>query len=378
MSMIGKKMIWLIFVALTAAFLAGCGGEEQKAEVKARGVPVITQPATARQVEDILRQVGTLDSAMRSTMRARVDSSVVHLSFQEGARVKKGDVLVRLDDAKILAAIDNLQAGIKQLGVKLAFQQKTLERNRQLLKRSAIAQHQFDSLESDFHQTELAITQAKADLARQREMLADTVISAPFDGVVGARTIAVGDYLKTGDKVVTVVGLDPLEVGFNVPERYKPKLALGHKVHVQVAAEGDRLFDGEIFFIAPIVDPATRSFQVKARVGNRDGRLNPGMFANVRLVADVRPQAVTIPWTAVIVTEEGSYAYVVENGKAKKVVLNLGQVTHDWAEVLDGAIKPGDELIVEGKFAARDGAPVVIKNQGQEKTSPAGQAKQGA
>jgi len=347
-------------------------GETKKATKPQRQTLVTTAPVAERQVVYTLEQVGSLKASERAILRSEVAGTVSRILFNQGSEVPKGKVLVRLDDTKIRAEIRHLQARIEQLKVRLAFKSKTLKRNEVLLKRSAIAQHRYDELATEVKETELAISQVKAELARQQDMLADTVIRAPFAGVVGAKDISPGDYLKVGAPVVELVVLDPLEMDFLVPERYKGKLSLGQKVDLRVAAEGERRFQGEIVFISPTVEVKTRSFLVKAKVANPDHRLNPGMFARVSLVTEVHPQAKVVPWASVIQTETETYIYLLEGDIARKTPIKLGRVTAEWAEVLGPPLEPGTLVLVEGKFAARDGNKVSLKKA----PAPATPAKQ--
>ena len=351
-----------LLLILPALLAAGCDSshKEQKAPPPPE-VVVTAAPVESREVVYTLEQVGSLEASDRAMLRSQVAAAVAAIGFKQGTKVAKGEVLVRLDDAKIQAEIRNLKARIQQLQVRLDFQAKTLERNRALLKKSAIPQHRFDQLASEVKETELAILQVQADLARQKELLTDTVMRAPFAGVVGSKNISMGDYLKVGDTVVEVVVLDPLEIGFQAPERYKSKLSLGKEVSLRVASEAEKRFKGDIFFISPTVDPKTRTFLVKARVANGQGHLNPGMFARVSLVTDVHPQARVIPWESVIQTEKETYIYLMSEGKARKTLVKLGKVTSDWAEVLAPALDAKAQVIVEGKFTAKDGVKVRLK-----------------
>jgi len=371
-TLLNHVLLALLMLSLSLTGLA-CGRGEKKAVAKPqRQTLVTTAPVASREVVYTLEQVGSLRASERATLRSEVAGTVSQILFTQGSQVPKGKVLVRLDDTKIRAEIRNLQARIEQLKVRLAFKSKTLERNEVLLKRSAIAQHRYDELATEVKETELAISQVRAELARQQDMLDDTVIQAPFAGVVGSKDISPGDYLKVGAPVVELVVLDPLEIDFLVPERYKSKLSLGQKVDLRVAAEGERRFSGEIVFISPTVEVKTRSFLVKAKVANPDRRLNPGMFARVSLVTEVHPQAVVVPWASVIQTEKETYLYLLEDQTARKVPIELGKVTADWAEVLSPPLKPGTAVIVEGKFAAKDGGKVDLKKA----PAPAAQAKQ--
>ena len=359
------RLNWIpfaIFLLSLGPLAVGCGSQEApKSTPKATAPLVTTAPVQMRRVVYTLEQVGSLRSSERAMLRAEVAGVVSRISFQEGARVKKGQVLVRLDDAKIKAEIRNLEAHIEQLQVRLAFQEKTLERNRILLKKNAIAPHRFDELQTAVKETELAISQVKANLVRQRESLIDTVIRAPFDGVVGSKDISPGDYLKVGGPVVEVVVLDPLEIDFQVPERYKSSLTLGQEVSLRVASENEKRFVGTIFFISPTVDMKTRTFLVKAKVANPDRRLNPGMFARVSLVTAVHDQAAVVPWQSVIQTETDTYIYVLKDGLAHRVDIRLGKVTPQWAEVLSPQLKADTPVVAEGKFMVKEGGKVEIK-----------------
>jgi membrane fusion protein, multidrug efflux system len=353
-----------IFLILLALPFAGCG--DKKGDVVHRDPPsvsVILGEAAARRVELTLEQVGTLAASQEVTLRSEAEGRVVEVVFREGREVARGEVLVRLESEKTRAGIAALEAQTAEQNVRLQHALRTLERNRPLLEEKLISGLQFDSLETEIAAVQAQMEQTRANLAREKVRLADALIRAPFAGVAGARTLSVGDYLKVGDPVVTVVDLDPLEISFQVPERLKSKLSFGQPVALQTAAYPDREFAGKVSFIAPRVDVSTRTLQVKAQVANGEHLLNPGMFARVRLVTDVFEEAVTVPWESVIQTESETYIYVVEDEIARKVPVRLGRITPQWAQVFDSDVQPGTAVILEGKFAVRDGMKVTIRQK---------------
>ena len=343
--------------------LAGCGEppQEEAPRTEAPPTPVLLGEATARRVEVTLEQVGTLTASQEVTLRSEAEGRVLEIAFQEGRLVRRGQVLVRLDGSKIRAGIAGYEAQIVEFNARLENLLRTLERNRPLLQKGLISRLQFDNLETEIAEARARIEQARANLVREQVRLADTEIRAPFDGTAGVRTLSPGDYLKVGDPVVQVVDLDPLEISFRVAERFKPKFSLGQRVDLQVSPYPQQTFNAEVSFIAPGVDEATRTFQVKARVENADHRLSPGLFARAVVITDIFPEAVTVPWESVIQTEQETYIYIVEGDIARKVPVRLGQVTPQWAQLLDGAPAPGTPVILEGKFASRDGAKVAPK-----------------
>ncbi len=292
------------------------------------------------------------------------------------------------------AEVRKQEERVRQLAARLANRRRDLERNRDMLARELVSRQSFDTIETeieegaaelaqaeielarqsdlvagqsadrvrtDLQETEAEIAQARATLVRERARLADATIRAPFDGVAGTRQVNVGDFVAAGGGIVTLVDLDPLEIAFSVPEKHKERLAVGLPVHIGVDAYADRTFAGAISYVSPRVDEQTRAFPVKAEVGNAEGRLNPGMFARVAFVTGVRESALTVPAEALIPAEGASSLFVVEGDKARKVPVRPGESVDGWVEVLDSGLAPGAQVIVEGKFALRDGARVLVQ-----------------
>ena len=354
------RIISAAVLALSLLFI-GCSKKKQESKKETRVAQVITGQATTRNVEYTLNQVGTLEASQEVTIRSEIDGPIVEILFRQGADVKKGEILARFDKAKIQAEIKNLEARINQLQIRLANRRRTLERKRPLVEQDLVSRLQFDELQTEIEEIEAEIVQAQANLTHQEERLSDTIIRAPFDGVIGARDISVGDYLKAGDPVVTVVDLDPLEISFQVPEKFKTKLFPGKAVLLTVDPYPDITFKGTISFISPKVDVNTRTFKVKSMVKNNRPMLNPGMFARVAVITDVHKNALTVPWESVVQTENETYIYVVEDGVARKIQVRLGKINSDWAEVLDTGISQGATVILEGKFSVKDGAKVAVR-----------------
>jgi len=300
------------------------------------------------------------------------------------------------------AEIQKLEEQLRQLRFRLANRERDLERNRPLVEKDLIARQSFDRIQTETDEIRSDITRTEVELARQRDLvakqsadsirtdiaeieaqiakarasitqekvrLADATIRAPFEGVTGVRNVNVGDYLAAGGAVVTVVDLDPLEISFRVPEKHRARVSAGQPVALRVDAAPGEVFAGAVAFIAPQVDPETRSFQVKAAIRNSQRRLSPGMFAQVELVTGVHENAVTVPWESVVQTEAGAYLYAVEGDKARRIPLQLGETTSEWAEVVGTDLRPGTRVVLEGKFALRDGAPVTV--QGVPPAAPA-------
>jgi RND family efflux transporter MFP subunit len=259
------------------------------------------------------------------------------------------DLVSRQSFDKIETEIEEAAAELTQAEIELARQ------------RDLVAGQSADRIRTDLQETEAGIAQTRAALARERARQADATIRAPFDGVAATRQVNVGDFVAAGGAIVTLVDLDPLEIAFSVPEKHKERLAVGLPVRVGVDAYPERSFAGAISYVSPRVDEQTRAFPVKAEVGNADARLNPGMFARVVFVTGIREAALTVPAEALIPAEGASSLFVVEGDAARKVPVKTGESVDSWVEVLDTGLAPGALVVVEGKFALRDGARVIVQ-----------------
>lgn len=340
--------------------VGGCAEEEKKIRKDNPPVPVTVGQVSTRNVTYVLNQVGTLEANQEVMIRSEVEGKVKEILFSEGKAVSKGQTLVILDQRKIRAEIQNLEARIHQFTIRMKNKERTLDRYRALAKKRVVSKQKFDDLQSETDEIRAQITQARATLAQQREVLSYTTIKTSFSGIAGARNFSVGHYLRKGDPVVHIVSLNPLRITFQVPERFKAGLTMGQGALLRVDAYPDRTFKGRLFYISPEVDPATRSFTVKARVENEKHLLNPGMFSRVKVIMDVHENAQAVPWESVVQTENEDYIYVIEEDTARRIPVVLGKVTSEWAEVLDPSLAPGTPVILEGKFAVKNGASVNI------------------
>lgn len=358
-----KLLKWMpLYTLFLLPWLGSCSQEQVQAHQAAPEVPVILAEVTASRVETVLPQIGSLSARDEVIVRTEAAGEITELLFEEGRDIKEGEVLIRLNSRKIKAQLDNLEAKIRQLTVRQQNKKKELERNQSLLKQNLVAAQQYENLQAEIEETEAEIAQAQADLRLQNERFADTTITAPISGAAGVRNLSAGDYLEIGDPVLSLVVMDPLDIQFKVPEKYIPFLSLGQTVQIQVDAYPDRQFPGEIVFLSPQVDLESRAIVVKAQVANPERLLKPGMFARVLLVTDVREQSPLIPTEALIQTEDELYIYTVdEQNTAHKVLVTIGESNENTTEILQPALVPGTRIILEGKYAAKDGKPVKIK-----------------
>lgn len=303
------------------------------------GAPAVEvgQVQTLRLI-DAVEAVGSVQSRQAVVLRPEASGRVAALGFADGRPVRQGQLMVQLDDALQRAQLQQAQA---QAGIA----RTQLERNRELVAQGFVTQSAVDQGASALEVALAQVALAQAQLARMR-------ILAPFGGQVGIRLVNVGDYVKDGADIVTLVDASQVWVDYRLPERYSAQAAAGLPVSVTLDALPGRSFDGRIEAVEARVDADGRALLVRARLDNRDGLLKPGMFARARTVFGVRENALVVPEEALV--PEGGKQYllrIVDAGQgpvAQKLQARLGMRIAGKVEVLDG-VAAGDRVVTAGQ-----------------------------
>lgn len=240
---------------------------------------------------------------------------------------------------------------------------QALARTRQLLSEKASSQADLERAEATARST-----QAQLDLLELQ--LARTTVRAPFSGVTGSRLVSLGDYVTTSTPLVTLQTVNPVRAAFQVPERYAEQLRRGQRVAFQVAALPGKEFAGVVDFVDPVVRLPARTITVKALVPNPRRALQAGMFVDLRLAAEVRPNAVVVPEEAIVPIQGANFVFVVVDGKASRRQVGLGIRQPGIAEVRSG-LDAGDTVVVGGQERLQDGVPVMAKPETPQPPPPA-------
>ncbi len=329
---------------------AGAGGAR-------RPPPVEVASATLARPSVQIRSVGSLLADESVQIAAEQSGRIVAINFTEGQAVRKGDELVKLDDALIAGELGQLKARLDLANANYARAQ-TLSRTG-----SGTAK----TLEEAA--AERLTAQSLINLLQSR--LDKTSIRAPFDGVTGLRKISVGAYVQPGEAIAGLEKIDVLKVEFSVPERNLADISLGMPVVLAVDAYPGRSFTGEIYAIDPLVDVNGRALRVRARLANPDGELRPGLFARVTVEGKPRGEVVMIPEGAIVPQGTSPVVFRVSGDKAEKVSVTLGQRRDGLVEVASG-LSVGDVVVVAGQMRLRgDGGPVTVVGGAPPAAAPA-------
>ncbi|MBI4231345.1 MAG: efflux RND transporter periplasmic adaptor subunit [Planctomycetes bacterium] len=342
---------------LMAAFaLAGCG-EEEAAPRAERPAPIVeVARVETRPLDRVVEAVGSIEASERVWASAEVEGVVAEVLFREGDLVEAGAALFRLDDEMPRLDVEAARAAVSRAEAEAVERRAVLAR-KDLLQGVATPAEMLEARQGAAR-AEASLAEARAREALAAVRLARTAVLAPFAGRLGERRAGQGDYVKAGDPLVEVVHADPADLVFSVPERFLPSLRSGMRAEATVGTRAAPL-SGEVFYIAPAVEDATRSIRLKARLSNADGALVPGTFARVRLVLESVAQARLVPEAAIVPRAGAAWVYVVEEGRARRVEVRTGTRVPGAVEILEGLV--GDEVVVvAGHERVGDGTPVRI------------------
>jgi membrane fusion protein (multidrug efflux system) len=301
---------------------------------------VVTAP-----MPQTITAVGSLRSDESVTLRPETAGRISAITFQEGQRVAKGAPLVKLD-----AAIPD--AEYSQAKANLTLAKAKFDRAVDLANRNYISGQAKDEAENTYK-----VAQATMELAEARRNKME--IRAPFSGIIGLRSVSVGDYVKEGADLVNLESIDPLKVDFRVPETYLRQVQPGQSLTIALDAIPGKTFDGKVVAVNPLVDAAGRAIVIRAQVRNQDTVLRPGMFARVRLITKEQAEAMVVPEQALVPQGTEQYVFKIVDNKAARVKVETGQRRDGKVEVIAGLV-PGDLIVTAGQLKIRDGSPVTV------------------
>ncbi len=302
------------------------------------------------------RAVGTVLAVRGVTLGSELSGIVREIGFENGARVKKGQVLVQLDTASEAAQLVGAEADAELARLTRARVQSLAT--------------QGSKPQADLEAAQARAVQAEATVTHLRTLIAKKVIRAPFDGRIGIRQVELGQVVSPGSPIASLQSMDPVHVEFLLPQQALADVKEGQKVRVQVDVFPKDTWEGALTTINPEVELSSRNVRMRATVSNTDGRLLPGMFASIDVLSEDARQVVAIPTTAVLFAPYGDSVFVLEEGKdaagkpnlvAQQRFTRLGERRGDFIAVTSG-LKPGETVVSNGVFKLRNGAAVAVNN----------------
>jgi membrane fusion protein, multidrug efflux system len=336
----------LAAVSALALLLAACGSDTAPAGAAGGPPPaiVVTTQVETSPWTDVIEALGTTQASESLVLTAKVTETVDQVMFEDGQQVSAGDVLVDLSGRVEVAALEEAQANYKE-----TVQQ--FERLSGLVESGTVPRSQLD--------TQIAARDAaRARVASIRARLADRVITAPFDGVLGFRQVSPGTLVTPGTPITTLDAIKTIKLDFQVPETFLSALAEGQTVRAKSAAYPGREFTGRLSTVGSRIDPVTRAVSVRAEFDNPERLLRPGMLMTVRVEKPVR-QTLVIPELALMQMGAQPFVYRVGEGDVvSRVDVQIGARRRGEVEIVEG-LEAGDRIVVEGTVKLRPGMRVV-------------------
>jgi membrane fusion protein (multidrug efflux system) len=304
--------------------------------------PVRTVIVHAQPVEESIVATGTVRADESVEVQAEVTGKLTKIHFHEGAQVRAGDLLAVIND-------DELRAALQRAVFRRELAEIKTRRIRSLVDRGGVTQQEYDVSASELNVLDAEVSLIQAQLAR-------TEIRAPFDGIIGLRTVSEGAQVSAATRLATLQNTVRMKVDFNVPEKYAGLIGPGGRVTFSVAGS-DRSYQAEVYAVEPRLDEVTRTRLVRATAPNPDRSLIPGAFARVTVPLARVEDALMIPATALASEAGEKSVFVVVGGKARRQVVQTG-LRRDEAVLIVAGLHNGDEVIVAGTQQVRAGAAI--------------------
>lgn len=366
-----RKLLWQMLAIPRLAFLrcalagsvcVACGPADA-AEATATPEPPVTVTTTVVKAgpwQPVLSATGILKAVNGVQVSTDVPGIISKIAFESGKSVKKGDLLVELDTRIEQAKLQSAQA-------RFDLARSNLKRRRELLQKKATSQAEFENVEAEVRQSEAALNESLASIARK-------TITAPFDGILGIRRVAVGQYLNSGTPIVALESKsnDPIFVEFAVPQQEFARVALHEKVHVVAEGVANKEFQGEVTAIDSLMNETNRCIHTEATVRDPEGRLRPGMFVKVEVLLPEKKATLTVPASAINNASGEATVFVVKEtksleGKLEKQAIpravQVGEKRDNVVEILKG-LAEGEEVVASYLPKLRPNASVLVNHPG--------------
>ena len=311
--------------------------------------------SSVTQVETFVVQSQTLDNFIVTNgsilpneeveLRSEIQGTIKRINFEEGTRVRQGQILVQIDDSE-------LQPNIRKLQAQLATAREEYSRKKQLIDIEGISQEEFEA-------AELKVTTLESDIQLVEAQIRKSKITAPFDGIIGLRKVSQGAFVSVGSEIAKLVQSDPVKIEFSVPELHASKVKVGTEVQFTLSGS-DKVYKATVFATEPVIDPDTRSLSVRAKADNKNGELIPGSYAELTINLAQIENGLLVPALSVTQDIKGLKLFVIKDGVAVAKYVKTGIQKDEFVQVTDG-VNEGDTVITTSLLSMQEGMQVESK-----------------
>jgi len=358
--MISKYSAFIRILAIGLMLLIyGCQNSDSEEKTTSTGIKVAEPPIVKvvrvkrADISVPLVATGTIFPEYESKIGPKISGTIEIVYVDEGDKVQKGQPLVQLDQKNWLivvrqgqAAVRVAEAQLKEAEAKVENLKKEKKRLANLLKKNVISQQKYENL------------------AMAEQKLSDTVIIAPFSGLVVKRFINQGEYVSTmpPSPLFLIMNIDKVKAEISLPEIHIARIHIGNPVEVTVDTYPGIIFRGKVSTINPMVDPVSRAFIVKVEIPNKDHRLKFGMFARVTIYPKIHKDALIVPFKSVMKRAGTTVVFVIDGNRVRLRAVTAGITNEREIEVIDG-LKEGEEVVIEGHYGMADKTKVRVERE---------------
>jgi multidrug efflux system membrane fusion protein len=352
---------------LTRSYWASNNAVAQAARPAQRAVPVEVTTAEKRDVPVRLQALGNVTPMASVAIKARLETAIVGVHFQDGARVKEGDLLFTLDSRQLEAQIQQAEGNLARDQAQLEGAERDLRRYTELVAKGATPQTNLDNAKTQVDAYRAAIKAGEAALQNLKVQLSWCRITAPISGRVSAANVKVGNFVRPADTspLVTINQMSPVYVSFTVPQRFLPdirKAIAAETATIEAVVPGDpRRASGAVTMIENAVDATTGMVTIRATMPNTDEILWPGSLVTTDITLRVE-RAVTVPSTAVQVSQRGNFVFVVRDGVAKVQPVTVERTVDDKSVITSG-LDGGETVVTDGQLLLSNGTKVAPRER---------------
>jgi HlyD family secretion protein len=382
--MVSKRFIVILIGIWLTLLICGCEGNNSEEKIAPPDSTLIELPKVKvamvkkGDISIPIETTGTIFPEYESKIGPKISGTIELVNVDEGDAVLKGQPLVQLDQKNLSiavrqgrAAVRMAEAQLKEASVKVENLKKERERLSNLLKKHVISQQKFDDIDTAYSMAVTGSEVIKAEIVRTKEGLAmaeqqlrDTVIYAPFSGLIVKRFVNEGEFVSTmpPSPLFLIMNIDRVKSEIDLPEVHIASIEIGNPVNIAVDAYPGTVFEGKVSTINPMVDPLSRTFTVKVQMPNKNHRLKPGMFARVKIYPAIHKGALVMPFKSVVKRDGSSFVFVIEDETARLREVKTGINNEREIEVIEG-LEEGVEVIIEGHYGMPDNTKVIVERE---------------
>ncbi len=346
-----KRLIIIVIIIIVLGlikwfFLQNTTGEKPSAKPAGVNVVGITAKiAKESKIENKLNISGTVLANEEAQLVFEISGKILSMNLREGARVAKGDLLVKLND-------DDLQAQLKKLKLQEVLAKDNEQRQKKLFEIHGVSEQDYETVLN-------TLKSAQADIEYTKTLIDKTELHAPFNGTIGLRNVSEGSFVSPAVSIATIEQIDPVKIDFSVPEKYAALVQPGTLIDFTTEETRNDIFQGRVTAVDPKIDIATRTVKARALCPNNKGKIFPGSFAAIQLVLKESENSFMIPSQALIPILNGYKLFLIKNGKAQETIVTTGLRTESDVQVLKG-IQQGDTVVINGVMQLKTGTPLKI------------------